>query len=198
MRVGSISIGVRAGPLFLFAIVVCAAAQGAPIVYSAGATYDCVANQTFDVPVRIDQADLPSGLLSMGVTLGVDPAKAQVLSVSIVSALNSDGTGAAGRTQVGAGFGKAAGFYLGAGGYTGSDLVTFHLRNLASNGSYPLSLSFYDNSPSFANFIDAGTYADIDSRVSFRGATVTAPEPVTLSLLGLGGAALLGWHRRRG
>jgi len=157
-------------------------------------TYNVTAGQEFSVAVKVDPSAFPDGLLSMGVGLSFDPTMAEIVSISIASDLNNDGTGAAGIRQFGAGFGKAAGFYTGADGYTGSDLVTFTLKNLATTGDYPITLGFYDSTPSFANFIDAGTYSDVDSSMTFGTATVVVPEPLTLSLLALGGIAII---RRR-
>lgn len=170
-----------------------AGCDGATIDFDAS-TYNVTAGQEFSVGVKVAPAAFPDGLLSMGIALAFDPALAEIVSISIASDLNNDGTGAAGLRQFGAGFGKAAGFYTGADGYTGSTLVTFTLRNLATTGDYPLMLGFYDSTPSFANFIDAGSYSNVDSSITFGTATVVVPEPLTVSLLALGGIVL---KRRR-
>ena len=163
--------------------------------------YTAQPNQEFDVSILVDQGSLSSGLLSMGVGIAFDANYAEVVSISIVAALDNDGSGAPGPTPSGAGFGTAAGFFANTGTYTGTELVTFHLRNLATaadllpGDSYPISLSFFDNTASFANFIDGGSSLDIDSDITFGAASVVVPEPATLSFLALGGLALL---RRKG
>ena len=159
--------------------------------------YTAQPNQEFDVSILVDQGSLSSGLLSMGVGIAFNANYAEVVSISIVAELDGDGSGAPGHRQSGAGFGTAAGFSAGTGTYTGTELVTFRLRNLATaadllpGDSYPISLSFFDNTAGFANFIDGGSSLDIDSDITFGTASVIVPEPATLSLLVLGGLAML-------
>lgn len=163
--------------------------------------YAVQADQEFDVSILVNQTDLSAGLMSMGVGIAFDSAYAEVLSIDVVTALDDDGTGAPGHRQFGAGYGRAAGFFADAGTYTNGQLVTFHMRNLATQldlapgDSYPLTLGLFDGTASFANFVDGDTYQDIDSDIVFGTANVVVPEPVTLSLMAVGGMALL---RRRG
>ena len=155
--------------------------------------------EEFDVLVQIDTANLPGGLLSMGVEATFDSSYAEVVSISIVAALDNDGTGALGIRESGAGYGRAAGFYTGSGAYMGTDLVTFRLRNLASQGTdYLVNLGLFNDAPTFTNFIDGSSYEDIDNLLDFGSSTVhVIPEPMSIALLGLGGLAFLYRRTRR-
>jgi hypothetical protein len=136
----------------------------------------------------------------MGVGITFDPDHAEIVSISIAGALDNDGTGAPGHRNFGPGYGCAAGFAA-AGAYTGEDLVTFRLRNLASpadllpDDRYPLALAFFDNTAGFVNFIDGGSNG-IDSDIAFGSGAVVVPEPTSLAILGLGGLALIRRKRR--
>ena len=183
-------------------LVVNASAQASVLVHFDQDEYIVQADQEFNVSIQVNQADLNAGLLSMGVGIAFDPGYAEVLSIDIVDALDDDGTGAPGHTQIGAGYGRAAGFFADPGTYTNGELVTFHMRNLATQvdlapgDSYPLTLGLFDNTASFANFVDGDTYQDIDSDIVFGTANVVVPEPITLSLMAVGGMALLRRKRR--
>jgi len=176
--------------------------QAAIQVYFDQDEYIVQLGQEFDVSIRVNQTDLSAGILSMGVSITFDPAYAEVLSIDITDALDDDGTGSPGHRQIGVGYGQVAGFFADAGTYIGGELVTFHMRNLstqlnlAPGDRYPLTLGLFDNTASFANFIDGDTYQDIDSDIVFGTANVLVPEPVALTMLALGGVALLRRRKR--
>jgi hypothetical protein len=168
--------------------------------------YTAVANQDFTVTVVFDavagtpgEDPAPLGLFSVGVALRFDPAKAQVLDVSSVvlpAALNSNGAGGPADKTATAGLAGAAGALdlSATSGYAGTLLTTVTLRNLATTGTYALSLERYY--PTKTNFLDYGGN-DLDGQIAFGSALVAVPEPAQASALMVVLGAVLSRRRRR-
>jgi small ligand-binding sensory domain FIST len=162
--------------------------------------------QDFLVQVLLDGDDqqdgiqaLPGGLFSMGIKVTFASHKANAADIAAIflpDEINGNGVGGPAFKGVGAGFGRAAGAVsLSAPDfYRGALLATITITDL-NIGSYPyeLSLSSYYGAGK-TDFLD-GNGTDLDSVVTFGTATVV-PEPATLSLLALGGLALLRRKRR--
>ena len=167
--------------------------------------YNIQPGDDFQVQVLLDADDaqpgtqaLPNGLFSMGIQVTFASEKANVADISVIvlpDPINGDGVGGDAFKEVGTGFARAAGAVaLSAPDfYRDSLLATITISDL-NVGPYPyeLSLSSYYGAGK-TDFMD-GSGADLDGVVSFGSAMVT-PEPITLSLMALGGLALL---RRRG
>jgi hypothetical protein len=159
--------------------------------------YDTDPNTPGDQPI-------PGGLFSEGLKVLFPSAGASVASTSdfvLPSALNSNGIGGAADESAGPGFAGGAGAEdLSANsGYAGTVLATVTLQDLATTGTYTLSLDKYY--PSKANFVSYADGSTLDPQLSFGTATVTVtssavPEPATAWLMGLAAGGLLRRWRR--
>lgn len=150
--------------------------------------------------VRPGNQPVPSGLLSMGVRITPEAAKAKVANageISIVPALDSDGGFGPGARAVNTFVGSATakGFVpLIDPPYAGTSLVSFWVTGVSSAMPYNLSLSLFREAPTESVFVTGGGQV-IDEQIVFGTARVTLiPEPAALGVLP---AAVLPLLRRR-
>ena len=196
---------IRVGTAAIVLLVVAGVGQADFIAHFDQPAYNVLPGAAVSVQVLLDADTLaagdqptPGGLLSMGITVSFDSTKAEVADTSKIALpleLQSDGAGSPPLLEVAPGQARAFGsvnVFTATEGYGGTLLATIEIANLALLGdSYALSLGRYSASPTFANFVDwSGTL--LDAQLSFGTAIVNVvPEPVSLALLGLGGAGLL-------
>jgi hypothetical protein len=139
---------------------------------------------------------MPGGLFSMGVKVIYSATDAQVGSVAditIPAEINGDGVGGPAFKEVGSGYAGGAGSrdLADATGYDGTLLVTILIKDISPLPFQPYSLTLAPYFATKANFVGFAEGDTLDSMITFGSARVV-PEPVSMSLLGLGGLALLG------
>lgn len=138
---------------------------------------------------------MPGGLFSMGVKVMYSVTDAKVNSTADITLpveINGDGVGGPAFKAVGSDYAGCAGArgLTDETGYDGTLLATFMITDISPLPFQPYTLTLAPYFATKANFIDFAEGNGLDSAITFGSARVV-PEPVSLSMLALGGLALL-------